>query len=170
MKPIGGILCSWSKTRKKMGNDLARPAELPGSLEPVTNFAINIKQPDKLHLVTAWFLFVNSLKIYPKIKHAKRTNSVLSAGTLWPTRRSAGDQGAGVPAECTGIYVRCAGIHVRCTCIHQQCIGMHVQFKGIHVRCTSIHSRCIGILYSVQVFRYGVQVFIYIVQVFKYGV
>ena len=35
----------------RMGNESGKPSELMGSTEPVTNFGINIKQPDKLHLV-----------------------------------------------------------------------------------------------------------------------
>ena len=38
----------------RMGNEAGKPSELMGSTEPVTNFGINIKQPDKLHLVRSW--------------------------------------------------------------------------------------------------------------------
>ena len=34
-----------------MGNESGKQSVLMGSTEPVTNFGINIKQPDKLHLV-----------------------------------------------------------------------------------------------------------------------
>ena len=38
----------------RMGNESGKPSELMGSTEPVTNFGINIKQPDKLHLVMSF--------------------------------------------------------------------------------------------------------------------
>ena len=38
----------------RMGNESGKPSELMGSTEPVTNFGINIKQPDKLHLVRSF--------------------------------------------------------------------------------------------------------------------
>ena len=34
-----------------MGNDQTKQTEIEESKEPVTYFAINLKQPDKLHLV-----------------------------------------------------------------------------------------------------------------------
>ena len=47
-----------------MGNEAGKPSELLGSMEPVTNFGINIKQPDKLHLVRFWVIVSTSPPIW----------------------------------------------------------------------------------------------------------